>query len=78
MVIESEHQSEALLHLPPEALRLESDIVELFYKLGLRQIKDFIGMQRSALRRRFGQQVIKKNKPGNRIGRGDHSPRSSC
>jgi len=60
MLIETFHQSDALMLLPPEALRLDSDTVELFYKLGLRHIKDFMGMPRSALRRRFGQEVIKK------------------
>lgn len=51
-------QSEALLSLPPAALSLETDTLERLHKLGLRQIKDFIGMPRSALRRRFGNLII--------------------
>ena len=51
---------EALLPLPPAALRLESAIMERLEKLGLYQIKDFINMPRSALRRRFGQSLLKR------------------
>jgi protein ImuB len=57
-IIDPGQQSEALLSLPPAALRLDIDDVELLNKLGLRQIKDFIGMQRSALRRRFGNHLL--------------------
>ena len=53
-IIKSGQQSSALLSLPAAALRLDDDTTERLYKLGLRQVKDFIGMQRSALRRRFG------------------------
>jgi protein ImuB len=53
-------QSTALLPLPPMALRLETETVERLYKLGLRQIRDFIGMSRFVLRRRFGQQFLKR------------------
>ncbi len=49
---------EALLTLPPEALRLEAATVERLHKLGLRQIKDIVNMPRSALKRRFGNHVI--------------------
>ena len=54
MIIEPGQQSTALLNLPAAALRLDDETVERLNKLGLRQVKDFIGMQRSALRRRFG------------------------
>jgi protein ImuB len=57
-IIDSNQTIKALLPLPPEALRLEPGTIERLYKLGLRQIKDFIGMPRSALRRRFGPQLI--------------------
>lgn len=57
-IIQPGQQSEALLSLPPSALRLEIDTVERLHKLGLRQIKDFIGMPRAALRRRFGNLTI--------------------
>jgi protein ImuB len=57
-IIKSNEQAEALMPLPPEALRLEADVLERLHKLGLYQISCFIGMQRSALRRRFGQQLL--------------------
>lgn len=59
-IVDSGQQTVALLSLPPSALRLESDTVERLHKLGLRQIRDFIAMPRSALRRRFGQYFIRK------------------
>lgn len=49
---------EALLPLPPEALRLEPETVERLNKLGLRQIRQFIRMPRPTLRRRFGTHFI--------------------
>ena len=57
-IIESGQQSAALLSLPAAALRLEVATVERLEKLGLRQISHFISMPRSALRRRFGQQLL--------------------
>ena len=50
----------ALLPLPPESLRLDQEIVERLYKLGLRQVSDFIAMPRAVLRRRFGPSCIQK------------------
>lgn len=50
----------ALLALPPSSLRLEADVVQRMHKLGLRQVRDFISMPRSALRRRFGEQMVKR------------------
>jgi protein ImuB len=49
---------EALLPLPPEALRLEAETVERLHKLGLHKIRHFINMPRSSLRRRFGKHFI--------------------
>jgi protein ImuB len=57
-IIKSGEQAEALMTLPPAALRLEADVVERLHKLGLSQITSFMNMQRSALRRRFGQQLL--------------------
>ncbi|WP_276500823.1 Y-family DNA polymerase [Terrimonas pollutisoli] len=57
-VIKNSGQIHALLPLPPAALRLEMDAIERLEKLGLRQIKDFIHMPRSAIRRRFGNPFI--------------------
>jgi protein ImuB len=59
-IIQSNQDIEALLSLPPAALRLEVDTIDRLHKLGLRKIKDFISMPRSALRRRFGQHLIQK------------------
>ncbi len=59
-VIEMTKQQEALLNLPPAALRLEADTVERLEKLGLRQISSFISMPSTSLRRRFGQHFIKR------------------
>ena len=58
LAIKSGNHHHALLSLPPSALRLEVDAIERLQKLGLRQIKDFIGMPRSAIRRRFGNPFI--------------------
>jgi protein ImuB len=44
--------------LPPEALRLDPDAIERLHKLGLYQINSFMNMQRSALRRRFGEKLL--------------------
>ncbi|CAG5006798.1 Protein ImuB [Dyadobacter sp. CECT 9275] len=51
-------QMTALLTLPPHALRLEDPIIEKMHKLGLYQIKSFIYMPASVLRRRFGQNTL--------------------
>ena len=62
-VIEPGQHAVALLSLPAAALRLDDDTVDRLNKLGLRQVKDFIGMPRSALRRRFGGKVGKSGRP---------------
>lgn len=59
-IIATGEQAMALVSLPATALRVEPGIAERLQKLGLRDIRDFIGMPRSALRRRFGQQFIKR------------------
>jgi protein ImuB len=58
LVIASGMQAEALMGLPPEALRLEMDTVQLLHKLGLHQIGQFITMPRQSLRRRFGPRLL--------------------
>lgn len=60
LIIGNGMQSAALLSCPSAALRLEADIIERFDKLGLRHIRDFIGIPRSALRRRFGPEFLRK------------------
>ena len=59
-VVEVGNQSEALLSLPPAALRLDAATTERLHKLGLLQIKDFVAMPRPALRRRFGVEMLKR------------------
>ena len=57
-IIEPSSQTEALLPLPPAALRLEEPTLDRLQKLGLYTINSFITMQRTALRRRFGQHIL--------------------
>ncbi|MEO7214446.1 DNA polymerase Y family protein [Mucilaginibacter sp.] len=59
-IIEPGGHTLALLPLPPAALRLEPLILQRLQKLGLTQIKSFIGMPRSVLRRRFGEELLLK------------------
>lgn len=59
-IVRSGDQLEALLPLPPAALRLEADIVQRLHKLGLYKVSSFITMPRSALRRRFGQDILRR------------------
>ncbi len=49
---------QALLPLPPEALRLEKDTIARLHKLGLHRVEQFIHMPRASLRRRFGQHLL--------------------
>jgi protein ImuB len=57
-IIESAEQTKALLDLPAAALRLEPPVLQRLNKLGLYQIRSFISMPRSALRRRFGESLL--------------------
>lgn len=59
-VIAAGAQTEALLPLPPAALRLEPDTLARMQKLGLNQIQHFISMPRSVLRRRFGMHMLQR------------------
>jgi protein ImuB len=54
-LIKSGTHTEALKPLPPEALRLEDITLAKLRKLGFYQIKAFMNMPRSVLRRRFGE-----------------------
>jgi len=54
LVIEEGQHIEALLSLPPQSLRIEPEVIQRLHKLGLHQIRQFINMPRSSLRRRFG------------------------
>lgn len=57
-IIECGKQAEALLPLPPSALRVETGILDRMQKLGLYQISDFINMPGPVLRRRFGKELL--------------------
>lgn len=59
-IIENGNEAFALQQLPPAALRLDDLLVQHLHKLGLNTIGSFTAMQRSALRRRFGQELLKK------------------
>ena len=59
-IVESGKQMEALLSLPPAALRVELSITDRMHKLGMHQIRRFINIPRSALRRRFGKELIQR------------------
>lgn len=48
----------ALTPLPPAALRLEGIVLEKMQKLGFYQIRHFISIPRSVLRRRFGPHLL--------------------
>jgi protein ImuB len=57
-IIKNGEQAKALMSLPPAALRLELNITDRLQKLGFYQIESFMNMQRSVLRRRFGEQLL--------------------
>ena len=57
-LIPSSGHIDALLSLPPTALRLNEITCSKLKKLGFYQIKSFIGMPRSVLRRRFGEEFL--------------------
>jgi protein ImuB len=57
-IIEPGAQMNALLSLPPAALRLDQLILERLHKLGFYSIGKFMGLGRSVLRRRFGDDFL--------------------
>lgn len=57
-IVPSGGQAEVLAGLPPAALRLEAESLELLKKLGFRVIKPLLQTAPQALRRRFGQQML--------------------
>lgn len=59
-VIATGRQAEALLPLPPEALKIEEPNAQRLHHLGLRQIKDIISLPRASLRRRFGPLIVQR------------------
>lgn len=59
-VISPGMQMEALLDLPPAALRLGPEVADRLHRLGFYTIKSFIGIKRPALRRRFGYHLLSR------------------
>jgi len=59
-IIEPGGTIEALLPLPPAALRLDPILLERLKKLGFYKVGAFINFSRSALRRRFGQALLQR------------------
>lgn len=59
-IIASYTHTTALLPLPAAALRLEAETLERLRKVGFRTIGSFIGIKRSALRRRFGEGLLQR------------------
>lgn len=57
IVPEGGHRN-ALMPLPPSALRLPTDLLVKLQNLGLYQVSSFIHMPRSVLRRRFGKDMV--------------------
>ena len=55
VIIATGHLTEALMPLPPDALRLPADVLSKLHKLGLHEIRSFITMPRRALARRVGE-----------------------
>ncbi len=51
---------QAILSLPPEALRLEPEVIERLYKLGFKRINDFVKIPSAALKRRLGESFVKR------------------
>lgn len=59
-VIDAGMHQEAILSLPPQALRIDAETVQRLHKLGLHRIEQFITMPRSSLRRRFGNEFLQR------------------
>ncbi len=59
-IIPSGQQYNALLNLPPVALRLTQPVIERLHKLGFDKIGKFIQMPASILRRRFGTEMLSR------------------
>jgi protein ImuB len=58
LIIPPGESLQALLALPPEALKIDHVHVAKLHKLGLKTIKQFIHLPRPSLRRRFGEQFL--------------------
>ncbi len=54
-IVGSGREAEALMPLPPAALRLDPEVIDRLRKLGLRTVGSLLHMPPSVLRRRFGE-----------------------
>ena len=77
LVIAEGKHLEALMGLPPEALRLEPEVLLRLHKLGLHRISQFIGMPRASFRRRFGPEALLQLDRASWQGRGGTQSGSS-
>jgi len=59
-IIDPSCHKSSLLNLPIDSLRLPPETVERLHKLGLSSIQNLIEIPRIALRRRFGNELIRK------------------
>ena len=59
-IIPPNEQINQLLSLPPEALRINPGMAARLHQLGLRQIRQFIGMPRRVLQRRFTGELLQR------------------
>lgn len=59
-IVEPQMQFDALWALPAEALRLEVAVLQRLQSLGLKTIGSFATMPRTALRRRFGTDLLRR------------------
>lgn len=58
MIIRPGGQSDAIMPLPPVALRLPEEITQRLFKLGLHEVSNIINISRPALLRRFGKKLL--------------------
>ncbi|MDN5286574.1 MAG: polymerase [Mucilaginibacter sp.] len=57
-IIPAGEQAQALLNLPPMALRLDPVVLEKLQKLGFTTVRSFMQIPRTVLRRRFGEGLL--------------------
>lgn len=60
LIVDIGKQLNTLQPLPVSSLRLSEETVSMLQKLGLRKINDIINLPRSALRRRFGAEIVQR------------------
>jgi protein ImuB len=59
-IIENGGEEAALSTLPISALRLPAEATGRLHKLGLREVRDLLAIPRTALRRRFGPELLQR------------------